>query len=65
MRLITGLVAACLCSSMLTALAQAQDSARKASNEMCPPGYSLVVGVCIAEQTGDVVLPTDIKQAKK
>ncbi|HET7850523.1 MAG TPA: hypothetical protein VFL51_15825 [Pseudolabrys sp.] len=65
MKSITGLIGACLCCSLLAAPAKAQDSAGKLTNEICPQGYSLVVGVCIAEQTGDVVLPVDIKQAEK
>ena len=65
MRTITGLLAGCLCSSMLMTAAEAQHSARNADDEACPRGYSLVLGLCVGDQTGDIVLPAETKQAKK
>lgn len=67
MRNFAGLIGACLCSSMLTAAvpATAQHAARNVHDEACPRGYSLVLGLCVGDQTGDVVLPADTKQAKK
>lgn len=67
MRLSVGLTGVCLCSSLLAAAApvKAQHSARDTHDEACPPGYSLVLGLCVGDQTGDVVLPAGTKQAKK
>jgi len=61
------MIGACLCSSMhiAAAPANAQQSARNANDPACPPGYSLVLGLCVGDETGDVVLPADAKQAKK
>jgi hypothetical protein len=36
--------------------AHAQDAAQ----QICPPGYTLMAGVCVSE-TGDVVMPRDKK----
>lgn len=67
MRLSMELIGLCLCSSILAAAvpAKAQQSDHRVNDEMCPRGYSLVLGLCVGDQTGDVVLPTDIKQTKK
>jgi hypothetical protein len=67
MRIFAGLIGACLYSSLLATAVpvDAQRSARNANDEVCPRGYSLVLGLCVGDETGDVVLPAESKPAKK